>query len=80
MHLEDCTDSNEIKKLSVKELKALLDENFVDYKGCCEKDELVQRALMLWESKKVQGNGMFFAVAAAILKGSYLQPFPEIVY
>jgi hypothetical protein len=45
-----------IRKLSGKELKILLDDNFVDYKGCVEKEELVQRLLMLWESKSLQQN------------------------
>ena len=57
--MENWEDSNEIKKLSVKELKSLLDENFVDYKGCCEKDELIQRALMLWQSKKTKATGIY---------------------
>ena len=50
-------DESDIRKLSAKELKALLDDNFVDYKGCFEKEELVQRVVMLWESKKHGQNG-----------------------
>lgn len=56
IRLEDIKNANDIQKLSVKELKVLLEQNFVDYKGCCEKDELIQRALMLWQSKKLNEN------------------------
>jgi hypothetical protein len=52
--LQSLRDENEIRKLSAKELKVLLDDNFVDYKGCVEKEELIQRLLMLWKSKKLQ--------------------------
>lgn len=57
--LESFKDGSDIRKLSAKELKVLLDDNYVDYKGCVEKEELVQRVVMLWESKKMQQNGWY---------------------
>lgn len=52
--LDSFQEKSDISKLSAKELKALLDDNFVDYKGCVEKEELVDRVVMLWESTKLQ--------------------------
>ena len=54
--LQSLKGESDIRKLSAKELKVLLDDNFVDYKGCVEKEELVQRLLMLWQSKNLQEN------------------------
>jgi len=34
--------------LTVRQLKDILAYNFVDYKGCCEKAELVMRVQQLW--------------------------------
>lgn len=40
--------SSELDALSVKELKQLLMLNRVDFKGCCEKTELLERVQRLW--------------------------------
>lgn len=55
----------EVGELSVKELKMILTANFVDFKGCCEKKELLDRVAALWKSKQ-QTDGkskfvMFFS-------------------
>ena len=50
--LNDIQNIEDIKGLSVKELKCILSANFVDFKGCCEKDELLQRVRNLWKSKQ----------------------------
>ena len=42
----------EVEELSVKELKRILTANFVDFKGCCEKTELLDRVRALWKSKQ----------------------------
>lgn len=42
----------EVEELSVKELKQILKANFVDFKGCCEKKELLDRVRALWKSKQ----------------------------
>ena len=55
--MQSLKDESAIRKLSARELKVLLDDNFVDYKGCVEKEELVQRVLMIWKSKNLQQNG-----------------------
>lgn len=36
----------------MKELKRILAANFVDFKGCCEKKELLDRVRTLWHSKQ----------------------------
>ena len=43
---------NDVEDLSVKELKCILSANFVDFKGCCEKKELLDRVRTLWKSKQ----------------------------
>ena len=42
----------EVEELTVKELKQILTANFVDFKGCCEKKELLDRVRALWKSKQ----------------------------
>ncbi|PSN47127.1 E3 ubiquitin-protein ligase rififylin [Blattella germanica] len=39
----------DLEKLTVKQLKELLSLNRVDYRGCCEKPELVERVTRLWQ-------------------------------
>lgn len=52
--LEDIKSEAEIESLSIRELKRVLLNNFVDYKGCCEKWELQERVRRLW--KDYEGN------------------------
>lgn len=46
--LEDIRSAEHIEQLSIKCLKRLLLNNFVDYKGCCERWELQERVKRLW--------------------------------
>lgn len=46
--LELIEQPEDIENLSVKELKEILATNFVNYKGCCEKVELLERVKLLW--------------------------------
>jgi len=46
--LSEISDVVSIESLTVRQLKELLANNFVDYKGCCEKPELVLRVRQLW--------------------------------
>lgn len=49
----DSVDSEEqIRQLSARQLKLILARNFVDFKGCCEREELMQKVLRLWREKK----------------------------
>lgn len=40
--------STDLDDLSVKQLKEILMLNRVDFKGCCEKTELLERVKRLW--------------------------------
>lgn len=40
--------SSDLDDLSVKQLKEILMLNRVDFKGCCEKTELLERVKRLW--------------------------------
>lgn len=46
--LEDVKSKEDFEELSVKQLKEILSINRVNFKGCCEKNELKERALRLW--------------------------------
>ena len=46
--LDHLRDVGDIEDLSVRQLKEILATNFVDYKGCCEKWELMDRVKRLW--------------------------------
>lgn len=46
--IDDLKDPGDIKKLSVRQLKLLLDKNCVDYKGIKEKEMLHEKVTQLW--------------------------------
>ncbi len=48
--LSDIQTESEIENLSIKQIKEILACNFVDYKGCCEKKELVEKTKRLYTS------------------------------
>lgn len=58
-NISDCHSEEEIRNLSVRQLKLVLTRNYVNYKGCCEKEELQQKAIRLWNQIK-QDKGMDF--------------------
>uniref|UniRef100_A0A8D2IP57 RING-type E3 ubiquitin transferase n=1 Tax=Varanus komodoensis TaxID=61221 RepID=A0A8D2IP57_VARKO len=55
--LSDLTSASDIDGLSVRQLKEILARNFVNYKGCCEKWELMERVTRLYKEKDLQGVG-----------------------
>ncbi|XP_066921166.1 E3 ubiquitin-protein ligase RNF34-like [Clytia hemisphaerica] len=50
--MEDVSTIHEINSLTVLELKQILTANFIDYKGCVEKKELIDKVKMLYESRE----------------------------
>ncbi|KAF5897739.1 E3 ubiquitin-protein ligase rififylin isoform X1 [Clarias magur] len=50
--LSDITSVDDIEALSVRQLKEILARNFVNYKGCCEKWELMERVTRLFHDQK----------------------------
>lgn len=48
--LSDIHNEAEIDELSVKQLKEILAANFVEFKGCCERRELIDKARRLYRS------------------------------
>ncbi|CAL1543028.1 unnamed protein product [Lymnaea stagnalis] len=48
-HIDDIAEVSEIEDLSIRQLKELLVNNFVDYRGCFEKAELIDRVKRLWK-------------------------------
>ncbi|NWR64031.1 RFFL ligase, partial [Bucorvus abyssinicus] len=55
--LSDLTSIRDIDALSVRQLKEILARNFVNYKGCCEKWELLERVTRLYREKDLQHLG-----------------------
>lgn len=43
---------DDLESLTVKQLKEILMLNRVDFKGCCEKQELKERVQRLWQDHK----------------------------
>lgn len=62
--LNNIKNEDEIRLLSIKQLKLLLTRNFVDYKGCVERDELVNKVLLLYRDKKQNESlkGLFIII------------------
>ncbi|XP_030633276.1 E3 ubiquitin-protein ligase rififylin [Chanos chanos] len=50
--LSDLSSVEDIEALSVRQLKEILARNFVNYKGCCEKWELMERVTRLYNDQK----------------------------
>lgn len=46
--LSQLSKEGDIGSLSIRQLKELLLTNYVDYKGCCERQELMERVRRLW--------------------------------
>ncbi|KAM9820297.1 E3 ubiquitin-protein ligase rififylin [Neosynchiropus ocellatus] len=55
--LSDLSCVGDIEDLSVRQLKEILARNFVNYKGCCEKWELMERVTRLYQDQLVLREG-----------------------
>ena len=55
--LSDIKEVSEFEYLTVKQLKDLLSANRVDFKGCVERCELLDRASRLWEEYRKSRRG-----------------------
>ena len=57
--LSELNNEQNIEDLTVRELKEILVANFVDYKGCVEKTELIEKVRRLYrdrQNEKIKGN------------------------
>ncbi|XP_068124702.1 E3 ubiquitin-protein ligase rififylin [Hyperolius riggenbachi] len=59
--LSDISTPDDIESLSVRQLKEILARNFVNYKGCCEKWELMERVTRLYYDQKELQKKAFVA-------------------
>lgn len=55
-NIADIESEEKIHELTVRQIKLLLTRNFVDFKGCCEKDELLNKAIRLWRDVHRKDN------------------------
>ncbi|ESO05297.1 hypothetical protein HELRODRAFT_77704 [Helobdella robusta] len=61
--LDDLKDVSDIELLSVRQIKDILTNNFVNYKGCCEKSELSNMVANLFlEHAKNKSSTFFFVI------------------
>lgn len=58
VQLSDIKEAAELEYLSIKQLKNLLSTNRVDYKGCIERQDLLNKVSRLWQeySQSRKGN------------------------
>ncbi|XP_061115339.1 E3 ubiquitin-protein ligase RNF34a isoform X4 [Conger conger] len=56
--LTDISSLEDIENLSVRQLKEVLARNFVNYSGCCEKWELVERVRRLFRENELNRKSM----------------------
>ena len=50
--VDDIDHEDDIRHLSVRQLKMILVRNYVDIKGCVERRELEEKLKQLWSSRK----------------------------
>ena len=50
-NVDDIESLEQLRTLSVKQLKLILTRNFIDYKGCLEREELLGKAERLWNDR-----------------------------
>ena len=78
MSISQLAREESIDDLSIKQLKEILVTNFVDYKGCVEKHELIERVKRLWQQKEKEnaGKGLlpgFIYLWNVFTRGGYTQ-------
>uniref|UniRef100_A0A8C2C9X5 RING-type E3 ubiquitin transferase n=1 Tax=Cyprinus carpio TaxID=7962 RepID=A0A8C2C9X5_CYPCA len=56
--LSDLSHEDDIESLTVRQLKEILARNFVNYSGCCEKWELVERVHRLYRENQLNRRSM----------------------
>lgn len=60
--LSDLDNEEAIENLSVRQLKEILARNFVNYSGCCEKWELLERVHRLYRENEQNRKSSQFSV------------------
>ena len=48
----DIQHESQLNELSVRQLKIILQRNCINYKGCVEKHELLNRVQRLWDARQ----------------------------
>lgn len=70
--LSDISSLEDIEALSVRQLKEILACNFVNYSGCCEKWELVEKVSRLYRESEENHKTRRFIFNSHFLKTVYL--------
>nr|XP_015221619.1 PREDICTED: E3 ubiquitin-protein ligase RNF34 isoform X1 [Lepisosteus oculatus] len=72
--LSDVSSADEIEGLSVRQLKEILTRNFVNYSGCCEKWELVERVGRLYRENEQNRKSLENVSSSITAVVAYPQP------
>ena len=67
--LSDLSSLDEVEGMSVRQLKEILARNFVNYSGCCEKWELVEKVNRLYKENEENQKScrfLFFFFASLV--------------
>lgn len=51
-NIDDIETETDVQNLTIRQMKLILTRNFVDYKGCCERDEMQDKVMRLWREHK----------------------------
>nr|XP_015221620.1 PREDICTED: E3 ubiquitin-protein ligase RNF34 isoform X3 [Lepisosteus oculatus]XP_015221621.1 PREDICTED: E3 ubiquitin-protein ligase RNF34 isoform X3 [Lepisosteus oculatus] len=71
--LSDVSSADEIEGLSVRQLKEILTRNFVNYSGCCEKWELVERVGRLYRENEQNRKSLENVSSSITAEGEKMQ-------
>ncbi|XP_029475085.1 E3 ubiquitin-protein ligase RNF34 isoform X2 [Rhinatrema bivittatum] len=71
--LSDLSTLEEIENLTVRQLKEILARNFVNYSGCCEKWELVEKVNRLYRETEENRKSLEHLDSGAIIDGEKVQ-------
>ena len=72
--MDDVKSEEDISTLAVMELKQILTANFIEYKGCCEKRELIEKVKMLYQSEQKIRQGMGGDIGRYLYDCRYFRP------
>ncbi len=50
--MSDIHQESQLQELSVRELKIILQANCINYRGCVEKRELLEKVVQLWRARQ----------------------------
>jgi len=72
VQLSDIKEASELEYLSIKQLKNLLSTNRVDYKGCIERPDLLNKVTRLWQEYNQSRKGKIYYIVTYWMDNIYI--------